>query len=161
MNRDENIAEAENEKNWAEFLKKLWCDTSVSIDERWGMALDLFFTYEDVSGVFGILAAGSSIIPDWVANEFKAYLQGKRPPMPKRSEKDENLLAAARACLDKGCRRAGEKRAARIERIAKERSVSPTSLENLLNHEGGTYRRLVRDERRWEQIYVEPYLSKK
>jgi hypothetical protein len=132
-------------------------DERLDADDKWAAALEMLQQYGNVEGVLALVVAGCDP-PDWAREELALWWEGKRPPLPTLSEDDKRLLAAVEA-YRKGCR-PGEKREQRIERIAKEHSVSKTALENFLNHEGGTYRRLVRDWRRWEQVYLEPHLKR-
>jgi hypothetical protein len=143
----------DDEAAWSALIYDYLSDQSRDTDERWGTALELLQLYEEPVGVIVMLAAGAAV-PDWVRKELAAWCEGQRPPLPSCSDDDKKLLAAVEAY--RTGRRKGEKKEQRIERIARECGVEKTALANFIDHEGGTYRRLVRDQRRWERIYLNP-----
>lgn len=127
-------------------------------DLDWGEALELLQQFKNPDGVLALLAAGAPV-PDRARKEIAKWRAGLRPPWPgPRDDNDVRLLAAVRAYHDKTTRRPKEKRELRIKRIAAEHQIRESWLEDFLNHEGSRYRRLGRDNRRWEQIYFDPNL---
>src|ERR1700730_5735107 len=125
-------------------------------DWHWGGALDSLQQFKESIEVLRLLADGTPV-PDWVRREIALWLEGKRPPFPgAKNESDVRLLAAIRDYHDKRSRPKGEGREARIQRVAQKHKVPPNRIENFLDHEGSHYRRLGRDMRRWEAIYLDP-----
>ena len=146
-------------RDWDALMDKYWGDKRRDSDERWGAALELLHQFRNPDGVIALLAAGAPV-PDWAREEIAAWRAGQRPRLPTMKDDDWKLLAAVRAYRDKASRRPNEKRDDRIKRIADEHKISATALENFVNCEGGTYKRLVKDWQGWERIYSAAYRSK-
>ena len=128
------------------------------IDEEWGDALDLLLQFRNPDGVLALLA-GDEPVPDWARKVVRRWRAGEFPPQPATKDGDDKLLAAVRAYRDKTTRCPGETRDDRIIRIADEHDISERSLRNFLDGVGGTYQRLVRDWRQWDDIYINRGLS--
>jgi hypothetical protein len=102
--------------------------------------------------------------PDWVCSEINAWLARERRPWPRSLKAEDRKLIAAVdayqnepwiAINERGDReKRGDDTDGRIKRIADEHGVGPTALENFLDCEGGTYRR-IRDWRQLERAFEE------
>jgi hypothetical protein len=143
----------DEDQDWAAFWDKNWDDWRDDPDVHWGEALELLHQSRNPDGIIALLAAGAPV-PDWARAELAAWRAGQRPPLPTKNDEDEKLLAAVRAYRDKASRRPNEKKDDRIKRLADEHGVTKIALENFLNCEGGTYRRLVKDWQQWQRIYI-------
>ena len=130
---------------------------------EWGVALESLQQFENHFGVLELLADAAPV-HDWVRVEIRMWLEGKRPPWPKKEETDEDrkLREAAQACRDKANwvsdEGLGNREEDRIRRIAKARGIKPASLENYYNGKGRAYHRGT-PWRKWRRVYTETLWS--
>jgi hypothetical protein len=126
---------------------------------EWGFAMDLLQQHQNPLEILDLLADGAPV-HDWVRSEIKAWLEGKRPPLPKElTDENRRLVEAAKAFKNEPWlwhEQRGD-RDGRIKRIAAECNVLPAHLESFIKCEGGRYRQSKeRDDEwnEWERVYL-------